>query len=210
MPTSLLLADDHALFRQALKALLPEAEFVVCAEADNGHDAVRLARDLQPDIGLLDIGMPGLNGLEAARQVRDVSPRSHVVLLSMHRDPQYLAAAMRAGARGYLLKTRGADELLQALREVARGESFLSPGLSRAVTENLVLGDMSSDGGLTPREREVLQLIAEGRSTKEAAAALFISVKTAETHRQRIMNKLDLHETASLVRYAIRSGVIKP
>lgn len=209
MPTSVLLADDHTLFREGVKALLPRTEFTVVGEAQSGPDAIRLAKTLQPEIAVLDIGMPGLNGLDATREVTAVSPGCRVVILSMHRDHEYLAAAFRAGAHGYALKLRGSDELLAALREVARGGMYVSPGLSRAVADGLAAGMPAQNTALTLRERQVLQLIAEGRSTKEVAAALIISLKTAETHRQRIMSKLDIHETASLVRYAIRSGLIQ-
>ena len=210
MPNSLLLADDHALFREGLKGLLPPSEFTVVGEAQNGPDAIRLARSLQPELALLDIGMPGVNGVDATREIIAAAPGCRVVILSMHRDHEYLSAAFRAGAQGYALKIRGSDELLAALREVARGGMYVSPGLSRAVADGFAAGSPANGPTLTARERQVLQLIAEGRSTKEVAGALIISLKTAETHRQRIMNKLDIHETASLVRYAIRSGLIQP
>lgn len=210
MPTRLLLADDHTLFREGIKALLAPAEFEIVAEADNGNDAIRLARDHDPEIALIDISMPGLNGMDAAREMRRVSPGARVVLLTMHKDPGYLAAALRAGVRGYVLKSRGAAELLEALREVANGGVFLSPGLSRAVADTYQDGESGTGGPLTARERAVLQLIAEGKSTKEVAATLFISIKTADSHRQRIMSKLDIHEIATLVRYAVRHGVIQP
>ena len=210
MPTRILLADDHALFRAGLKALLAPDEFEVVAEADNGHDAIRLARLHQPEVALVDISMPGLNGVDAAREVLRASPRSKVIVLTMHRDHAYLAEALRAGARGYILKSRGAGELLEALREVAGGELFLSPGLSREVAEAYLCAETGSASPLSPREREVLQLIAEGNSTKEVASTLCISYKTAESHRQHIMRKLEIHETASLVRYAIRSGLVQP
>ena len=210
MTTRILIADDHALFREGLKALIAPEEFQVVAEADNGHEAIRLAQRHQPEIALLDISMPGLNGVDAAREVLRASPRSRVMVLTMHKDNAYLAEALRAGARGYILKSRGTVELLEALREVSRGEIYISPGLSRAVAESYLGGDAAIASPLSPREREVLQLIAEGRTTKEIAATLFISYKTAESHRQRIMGKLDIHETASLVRYAIRSGLVQP
>jgi two-component system, NarL family, response regulator NreC len=210
MTTRILIADDHALFREGLKALIAPEEFQVVAEAGNGQEAIRLAQQHQPEIALLDISMPGLNGVDAAREVLRASPRSRVMVLTMHKDNAYLAEALRAGARGYILKSRGTVELLEALREVARGEIYISPGLSRAVAESYLGGDAAIASPLSPREREVLQLIAEGRTTKEIAATLFISYKTAESHRQRIMGKLDIHETASLVRYAIRSGLVQP
>jgi DNA-binding NarL/FixJ family response regulator len=209
VPRTLLIADDHALFREGVKALLAPAEYEIVAEADNGHDAIQLAQRHQPEIALMDISMPGLNGVDAAREILRVSPRSRVIVLTMHRDHTYLAEALRAGARGYILKSRGAVELLEAVREVERGEVYISPGLSREVAESFLQGEKREANPLTRREREVLQLIAEGKTTKEVAATLFISFKTAESHRQRLMDKLDIHETASLVRYAIRSGLIQ-
>ncbi len=209
MNARVLLADDHALFRDGLKALLATAEFEIVAEAANGQDVIREARRLKPDLAVLDIGMPGLNGVDAAREVLRASPRTRVIVLTMHKDHAYVAEALRAGVRGYVLKSRGAEEMLEALREVARGGVYLSPGLSREVAEGFLRGDKPVESPLSPREREVLQLVAEGKTTKEVAAALFISFKTVESHRQRIMSKLDLHETASLVRYAIRNGLIQ-
>ena len=210
MQTRVLLADDHALFREGVKALLAPDEFEIVAEVGNGHDAIQQARRHLPDIAVLDVGMPGLNGVDAAREVLRASPRSKVIMLTMHKDHAYLAEALRSGARGYILKSRGAAELIEALREVARGGVYLSPGLSREVAESYLTGDKGEGGPLSPREREVLQLIAEGKTTKEIAADLFISFKTVESHRQRMMSKLDIHETATLVRYAIRSGLVQP
>jgi len=210
MNTRVLLADDHALFRDGVKALLTAEEFEIVGEAENGQDVIREARRLRPDLAVVDIGMPGLNGVDAAREVLRASPKTRVIVLTMHKDHAYVAEALRAGVRGYVLKSRGADEMLEALREVARGGVYLSPGLSREVAESFLRGDKPVESPLSPREREVLQLVAEGKTTKEVAAALFISFKTVESHRQRIMSKLDLHETASLVRYAIRSGLIQP
>jgi DNA-binding NarL/FixJ family response regulator len=209
MSTRVLLADDHALFRDGLKALLATGDYDVVAEVGNGQDAIHEARRLKPDLAIVDVGMPGLNGMDATREVLRASPRSRVVVLTMHKDHAYLAEALRAGARGYVLKSRGAAELIEALREVVGGGVFLSPGLSREVAESLLSKDRPADSPLSPREREVLQLIAEGKTTKEVASVLFISFKTVESHRQRIMSKLDLHEVASLVRYAIRNGMIQ-
>ncbi|TMQ55454.1 MAG: response regulator transcription factor [Candidatus Eisenbacteria bacterium] len=210
MSTRVLIADDHALFRDGLKALLVAGEFEIVAEVENGQDAIREARRLHPDVAIVDIGMPGLNGVDAAREVLRVSPGTKVIVLTMHKDHIYIAESLRAGARGYVLKSRGAKELLEALREIVRGGIYLSPGLSQEVVESFLRGDKPPESPLSPREREVLQLVAEGKTTKEVAATLFISFKTVESHRQRIMSKLDLHETASLVRYAIRSGLIQP
>jgi len=210
MSTRVLIADDHALFRDGLKALLVAGEFEIVAEVENGQDAIREARRLHPDVAIVNIGMPGLNGVDAAREVLRVSPGTKVIVLTMHKDHIYIAESLRAGARGYVLKSRGAKELLEALREIVRGGIYLSPGLSQEVVESFLRGDKPPESPLSPREREVLQLVAEGKTTKEVAATLFISFKTVESHRQRIMSKLDLHETASLVRYAIRSGLIQP
>ena len=209
MPTRLLIADDHQLFREGLKALLPPAEFEVVAEAADGQEAIRLGRRLQPDLALLDITMPGLNGVDAARELLRVSPGSRVVVLTMHKDNAYLVEALRAGVRGYVLKSQPTAELLHALREVVRGEVYLAPGFWRGLVESYQSGEELVANPLSPREREVLQLVAEGKTTKEVAAALGISFKTAETHRANIMAKLDIHETAGLVRYAIRNRLIQ-
>ncbi len=209
MPTRVLIADDHRMFREGLAALLPPGEFEVVAEAGDGREAIRLARRHTPDLVLLDVSMPGLNGVDATREVLRVSPRSRVIVLTMHKDSAYLFQALRAGARGYVLKTQGRMELLEALRAVARGEAHLAQGLIDPLVGSLQeRGDWLSDP-LSPREREVLQLIAEGKSAKEIGAALGISPKTAESHRARIMAKLDLHETAGLVRYAIRRRLVQ-
>ena len=209
MPARLLIADDHQLFREGIKALLPPGEFEIVAESADGQETIRLARRLQPDIALLDVSMPSLNGVDAARELLRVSPRSHVVLLTMHQDKAYLVEALRAGVRGYVLKSQPSAELLHALREVARGEVYLAPGFWRTLVESYHNGEDMVLDPLSPREREVLQLVAEGKTTKEIAATLGISFKTAETHRANIMGKLDIHETAGLVRYAIRNRLIQ-
>jgi len=209
MATRVLIADDHRLFREGLRALLSSNEFEVVAEAADGREAIRLARRHQPDIVLLDISMPGLNGVDATREVLRVSPESSVLVLTMHKEDAYLAAALRAGARGYMFKSQGGAELVKAIRELVRGDVHLAPGSLRPLVESYRSGERLGDDPLSPREHEVLQLVAEGKTTKEIADALGISVKTAESHRQRIMTKLDIHETASLVRYAIRKGLIE-
>ena len=208
MRIRILLGDDHRMFREAVRTTLPREEFEIVAEASDGQEAVRLARRHQPDIALLDISMPSLNGVDAGREVLRASPRSRVVMLSMHKEDGYLLEALRAGARGYVLKNQGVDELVGALREVARGHVYLSAGLSRVLVESIQGGDEPDADPLSPREREVLQLVAEGMTTKEIGATLNISFKTAECHRQRIMAKLDIHATAGLVRYAIRNRMI--
>jgi DNA-binding NarL/FixJ family response regulator len=176
----------------------------------DGREAVRLAEKLKPDVAVLDIAMPLLNGIDAAREIRRVSPRTKTTLLTVHEENQYVVEALRAGVTGYVVKTKAADDLVKAIKEVSLGAVYMSPGVSREAVRAYLDGTEPSNDGLTPREREVLQLVAEGKTTKEVAAVLGISVKTAESHRSRIMEKLDIHETASLVRYAIRLGVIQP
>lgn len=209
MPLRVLLADDHQIVRQGLKALLEREGFDVAAEASDGLEAVRLARDLQPDVAVLDIGMPLLNGLDAARQVLQASSRTKAILLTMHADDHYVLEALRAGVTGYVLKSKAAGDLVQAIREVAGGAIYLSPGVSRAVVQAYRAKTDLPPDPLTPRERQVLQLIAEGKRTKEIAVLLGVSVKTAESHRTRLMEKLNIHETASLVRYALQRGLIQ-
>ena len=207
MSCRILLADDHVIVRQGLKALLERESFHVVGEASDGHEAVQLAKTLRPDLCLLDLAMPVLNGMDSAREIVKELPDCKVIILTMHSEDHYVLAALRAGAVGYVVKTRAAADLLQAIREVQRGHFYLSPGVSGAVVEAyLAKSDLPADP-LTPRERQVLQLIAEGKTTKEAAAILEISVKTAESHRFRIMRKLEVHETAGLVRNAIRLGL---
>ena len=210
MPIQVLLADDHLIVRQGLKALLEREGIKVVGEAADGHEAVRLAQALRPDVAVLDLAMPLLNGLEAAREILHASPRTQPILLTMYTEDHYVLEALRARIKGYVLKTQAAEALVQAIREVSRGMIYLSPGVSQAVVQAyLAQTDLSPDP-LTPRERQVLQLVAEGKTTKEIAVLLGISVKTAESYRTRIMQKLDIHETAGLVRYAIRRGLIQP
>ena len=210
MAIRIVLADDHALVRQGLKSLLEREGFQIIAEASNGQEAVRHVQSLNPDIAVMDISMPILNGLEAARQITLSSPQAKTILLTQHADEQYLAAALEVGVRGYVLKTQIANELIQALRQVSRGDVYLSPGVSRAVMEAYRSKSETRKDPLTSRERQVLQLIAEGKSTKDVASVLGVSVKTAESHRTRLMQKLDIHETASLVLYAVRRGLVVP
>jgi DNA-binding NarL/FixJ family response regulator len=204
---SVLLADDHILVRQGLRALVEKAGFVVVAEATNGEEAVELAEKHRPQIAVLDLTMPLLNGLEAGRQI--VAKGVPVLLLTMHTEEHHVASALRSGIRGYLLKTQAADELTRAIRDVARGQVFLSSDISRIVVDGYLTGAPASDP-LAPREREVLQLVAEGMTSKEIAVKLGLSVKTAESYRTHIMEKLDIHDTAGLVRYATRRGLVVP
>ncbi len=210
MPTRVLLADDHQVVRQGVKALLEREEFEIVAEASDGQEAVSRARDLKPDLAVLDLGMPLLNGLDAAREIARVSPRTRAILLTMYTEDPYVIEALRAGIKGYVLKTQAARDLVQAMREVSQGKTYLSPGISRVVIEAYLAKTELPPDPLTSRERQVLQLVAEGKTTKEVAALLGVSVKTAESHRTKLMEKLDIHETAGLVRYAIRRGVIQP
>lgn len=204
-----LLADDHPMFRQGLKALLEREGFEVVAEAADGHEAVRLSRKHEVDIAVVDIGMPMLNGIDAAREILKQSPASHVVVLTMYEEEAYVLEALRAGIRGYVLKAQAAADLVAAIREVLRGAVYLSPGISKTVVDAYMGKSELPADPLTDRERQVLQLIAEGKTTKEAAEILGLSVKTADSHRTRIMQKLEIHETASLVRYAVRRGIIR-
>jgi len=210
MMQTILLADDHPMFRQGLKTLLEREGFDIVAEASDGHEAVRLARQLNPRVAVLDIGMPLLNGIDAARDIHKHAPETEVVLLTMYEEEAYVLEALRAGVRGYVLKAQAAEDLLVAIREVLRGAVYLSPGISQAVVDAYMGKSELPIDPLTDRERQVLQLVAEGKTTKAVAEILGLSVKTADSHRTRIMQKLKIHETATLVRYAIRHGLIKP
>ena len=210
MPTRIVLADDHVLVRQGLKSLLERENFQVMGEASDGQEAVKLIETHHPDIAIMDISMPILNGIDAARGLSRIAPKTKVILLTQHEEEQYIHEALEAGVKGYVLKNQVANDLIQAIRQVGRGEFYLSPGISRAVMEAFRNKSERPADPLTARERQVLQLIAEGKSTKDTASVLGISVKTAESHRMRLMQKLDIHETASLVRYAVRRGLIQP
>ncbi len=210
MPIRVVLADDHALVRQSLKSLLEREGFQIVAEASDGQEALRHVQSLRPDIAVMDISMPTLNGLEAARQLNLSNPQTKTILLTQHDEEQYLSEALEAGVKGYVLKSQVANDLIQALRQVSRGEVYLSPGVSGAIMEAYRSKAHKPKDPLTGRERQVLQLIAEGKSTKDVASLLGISVKTAESHRTRLMQKLDIHETASLVLYAVRRGIVRP
>jgi DNA-binding NarL/FixJ family response regulator len=206
-----LLADDHVLVRQGLRSLLENAGFEVVGEASDGHQAVAMAQQLLPEIAILDLGMPVLNGVDAARQIlTTVDSGIKVILLTMYTDTSYVVAALSAGVHGYVLKSNAASNLIEAIHEVRKGNTYLSPGISRLVIETSRAVDGPDAKPLSGKERQVLQLVAEGMSTKAIAEVLSISVKTAESHRTRIMQKLDIHDTASLVLYAIRRGIIQP
>jgi two-component system response regulator NreC len=207
MPISVLLADDHLIICQSLKATLEREGFQVVGEAADGREAVRLARALHPDAAVLDVSMPLLNGLDAAREIQETCARTRTILLTVHAEEPYVLQALQVGVRGYVLKSQAVTDLVRALQEVCRGAIYLSPGVSAALVDAYRTKKDVRDP-LTSREREVLQLVAEGKTTKEIASLLGVSVKTAESHRSHVMQKLDIHETASLVRYAIRRGLI--
>jgi DNA-binding NarL/FixJ family response regulator len=205
-----LLADDHVLVRQGLRSLLDREKIQVIAEASDGQEVIRLAEAHHPDVAVMDISMPTLNGIDAARELARSCPKTRVILLTQHEEEQYLHEALESGVRGYVLKSQVVSDLVHAIRQVSRGGFYLSPGVSQAVVEAYRSRSERPSDPLSIRERQVLQLIAEGKSTKDVASLLGISVKTAESHRSRLMKKLDIHETASLVRYAVRRGLIQP
>ncbi len=210
MAVSVLLADDHQIVRQGIKVLLEREGFDVVGEAADGREAVQMATELRPDVAVVDFVMPLLNGLDAGVQIQRDSPRTKAILLTMYTEDQYVLEAFRGGLRGYVIKTQAAADLIQAIREVLRDAMYVSPGISRTLVQAYLSKTDLPPDPLTVREREVLQLVAEGRTTKEVATVLGVSVKTAETHRTKIMRKLEIHETAGLVRYAIRRGLVQP
>ncbi len=212
MPITVLLADDHKIVRDGLRALLERQDDVdVVAEAENGRDAVRLARDLGPDVIVMDISMPDLNGVEATRQVCRRCPGTRVMALSVHADRRFVTEMLKAGACGYLMKDSAFEDLVRGIRTIMDGHTYLSPLVADAVVESHVRAPATeaepSGSVLTPREREVLQLLTEGHGTKQIAYRLHVSTKTIDTHRQHIMDKLDIHNVAELTKYAIREGL---
>lgn len=210
MKLRVFLADDHPLLRNGLRGLLEREGFTVVGEAGDGKEALKLVRQLKPDVAVLDLSMPLLSGIEAARTIQSEGVARGVVLLTVHGEDHYVLEALRAGIRGYVLKSQAPEDIAAAIRQVATGGSYLSPGLSDVLLDAYVNRREPVDDPLSPRERQVLRLVAEGKTTKEVAANLEISVKTADSHRSRLMKKLDIHETAGLVRYAIRRGVVEP
>jgi DNA-binding NarL/FixJ family response regulator len=211
MAIRVLLADDHQIVREGLHALLgAEEDLQIVGEAREGRSAVQLVAQLKPDVVIMDIGMPGLNGMEATRQILEAAPGVKIVALSMHSDRRFIEGMFKAGAAGYLLKDAAFEELARAVRTGDSGRPYLSPSIAAAVIDGYV--NPAADAGsavdvLTPREREVLQLLAEGNSTKQIALSLGVSVKTIETYRSRLMEKLDLHSVAELTKYAVREGL---
>jgi DNA-binding NarL/FixJ family response regulator len=212
--TRVLLADDHTLVRAGLRGLLQGIAGVeVIGEAEDGHEVLRLAAALHPDVVLLDIGMPGLNGLDAAAQLVKLDERIRVLILSMHSAEEYVLRALRAGCAGYLLKRSAVTELEIAVRAVARGETYLSPHVSKQIVDDYVGrtgGSADPLDALTPRQREILQLVAEGHTSKEIAERLRLSFKTVEAHRAQIMERLGLQDVTGLVRFAVRVGLVMP
>jgi DNA-binding NarL/FixJ family response regulator len=211
----ILLADDHTIIRSGLRLLLEQQpDFKVVAEAANGHEAVRLVAEHHPQVAVLDIGMPQLNGIEATREIVTQEPQCQVVILSMHSDEGYVLRALKAGARAYILKNAAEADLIRAVRTVTEGKSFFSPAISKLLLEDYVRQVREKEVEdsydlLTPREQQILQLIAEGRSNKEIANILNLSPYTVETHRGNILQKLNLHGVPELILYAVRKGIIE-
>lgn len=208
MTTRILLADDHKMFRDGLRSLLErQSSFEIVGEAEDGRAAVRMATKLSPQVIVMDINMPDLNGVEATRQILAEDSSIKVVALSLQSDGSVVRRMLQAGARGYLVKEAAFDELVKAIGVVLTGRTYLGEAVTHVVVQQLVSPIAESLSPLTAKEREVLQLLAEGKGTKEIAAALFVSTKTIDTHRQHIMSKLDLHNLADLTKYAIREGI---
>ena len=212
-PITVILAEDHAIVRDGLKALLqPAGDIDVIGEAENGHEAVALAKKLRPEVVVIDISMPLLNGMEATRQILEALPNTRVIVLSGHNDDAYVERIVSLGAAGYLVKQSAAGTLTTAIREVHKGNVFFSPSVANRRRDNAQKARIRGEEiapKLTPRETEVLQLVAEGKANKETADVLGISIKTVEKHRQRVMEKLNIHDTAGLTRHAIATGMIE-
>jgi two-component system response regulator NreC len=213
-PIRILLADDHTVIRRGLRALLERQNgFVVVAEAADGREAVDAAAAVAPDVAVIDIGMPNLNGIEAATRIKEKRPETAVVILSMHADESYVLRALKSGARGYLLKDSPEEDLINAIHAVHQGKAFFSPEISKMLAEDYMRqmrqrGVEDSYELLTPREREILQMLGEGNSNKDVATKLNLSLHTIETHRGNILEKLNLHSTAEMILYAVRKGIV--
>src|SRR5579864_21920 len=211
-----LIADDHAIVREGVKRILTaEPDLEVVGEAEDGLQAIEQAKKLKPDVAVLDISMPKINGIEATKQIRAALPATHTLALTMHEDDSYVFQLLKAGASGYVLKRAAATDLVQAIRAARRGEAFLYPSVAKAVVADYLKRVETGEGretydGLTDREKEILTVVAEGATNQEIAQKLYISVKTVQTHRAHIMEKLNLHDRTMLVRYAIRKGLIEP
>jgi len=210
MNTRVLVADDHPVVRQGLKSLLTREGFSVVGEAADGREALRQVEALHPDVALLDLAMPSLNGLDAAREIMQSSAGTKVVILTQHAEEPYILEALRAGVHGYVLKSQSVSDVVQAIRDVTRGKLYVSPTISEVVVSAYRGQTRLPADLLTTREREVLQLVAEGKSTKQIAEILGIAQKTAESHRSHLMVKLGIHQVAGLVRYAVRRGLVQP
>jgi two-component system, NarL family, response regulator NreC len=210
MNTRILVADDHPIVRQGMKSLLTREGFSVVGEAADGREALRQVEALHPEVALLDLGMPGLNGLDAAREIIQSSAGTKVVILTQHTEEPYILEALRAGVHGYVLKSQSVSDVVQAIRDVTRGKLYVSPAISEVVVSAYRGQTRLPAELLTTREREVLQLVAEGKSTKKIAEILGIAQKTAESHRSHLMVKLGIHQVAGLVRYAVRRGLVQP
>lgn len=213
-PIRILLADDHTVIRRGLRALLERQDgFTVVAEAADGREAVETAAAVSPDVAVIDIGMPNLNGIEATNRITEKRPETAVVILSMHVDESYVLRALKAGARGYLLKDAPEEDLINAIRAVHQGKAFFSPEISKMLAEDYMRqmrqrGVEDSYELLTPREREILQMLGEGNSNKDVANKLNLSLHTVETHRGNVLEKLNLHSTAEMILYAVRKGIV--
>lgn len=210
--TRVLLVDDHKILREGLRTLLEQEDDIhIIGEADNGRASVKLASELAPDLVIMDLAMPDLNGIDATRRITEADPNARVLALSMHSDGRYVRGMLQAGARGYILKDCAAEELTRAIRTVMAGQLYVSPGVTGTLVKDYIRRSSASEhdeiAALTHREREVLQMLAEGGSTAHIAAELHLSVKTVETHRKRIMDKLGLRSIAELTKYAIREGI---
>ena len=210
MPIRVILADDHSIVRQGLRMVLEKEQIEVLGEAADGFEAIRMIQELLPEIAVLDLDMPGLDGLAVLREAARLALQTRAIILTRHMEEPYAVEALRIGARGYVLKTQASTDLVAAIRHVDRGEVYLSPKISKAVVRAYLNNTEGPNSQLSVRERQVLQLVGEGHSTKKIAALLGISVKTADTHRTKLMEKLDIHQTAGLVRYAIRNGLLEP
>lgn len=210
MSLSAVLADDHPLVRQGVRAILERENVEVVGETSNGLDAIRLVEQHRPDVIVLDVAMPTLNGIGAISEITRVSPRTKIVLLTMYTDEHHILEALRAGVKACVSKSQAPEHLLEAIREACAGGVYLSPSVSGMVVQGYLAGTETPSERLTTRERQVLQLVAEGKTTKEIAVILGVTVKTAESHRTTLMSKLDLHSAAELVRYAIRRGLVEP